>query len=82
MLTLRCNFSDRMFIVPIMLILVMFLNLLAMLFTRPILKAIKLPTLHISGLVLGVMQLALGLEIILVSIQIQALILKDLLKLN
>ncbi|ACB53216.1 hypothetical protein cce_3868 [Crocosphaera subtropica ATCC 51142] len=74
--------SDRPFIVPVMLILVMMLNLLAMLFARPILKTIKLPTLRIAGLVLGVMQLALGIEIILIGIHIQALILEDLLKLN
>lgn len=74
--------SDRPFIVPIMLILVMFLNLLAMLFARPILRTIKLATLQIAGLVLGVMQLALGVEIILIGIQIQALILEDLLKLS
>ncbi len=74
--------SDRPFIVPVMLILVMVLNLLAMLFARPILKAIKLPTLQIAGLVLGVMQLALGIEIILIGIHIQALILEDLLQLN
>lgn len=74
--------SDRPFIVPLMLILVMVLNLLAMLFARPILKTIKLATLQIAGLVLGVMQLALGIEIILIGIHIQALILEDLLKLS
>ena len=74
--------SDRMFIVPIMLILVMALNLLAMFFARPILRIIKIETLQVAGLVLGVMQLALGIEIILIGIHIQALILEDLLKLN
>ncbi|MDJ0659002.1 MAG: MarC family protein [Crocosphaera sp.] len=74
--------SDRMFIVPMMLILVMFLNLLAMFFARPILKIIKQETLYVAGMVLGVMQLALGLEIILIGIHIQALILQDLLKLG
>ena len=74
--------SDRMFIVPMMLILVMFLNLLAMFFARPILRIIKQETLYVAGMVLGVMQLALGLEIILIGIHIQALILQDLLKLG
>jgi multiple antibiotic resistance protein len=57
----------------------MVLNLLAMLAARPILRTLKPATLQVLGLVLGVMQLALGLEVILAGIQLEALILKDLL---
>lgn len=72
--------SDRPLIVPILLVVVMVLNLLAMLAARPILRTLKPATLQILGLVLGVMQLALGLEIILSGIQLSALTLQDLLQ--
>jgi multiple antibiotic resistance protein len=72
--------SERPFIVPILLIVVMILNLLAMLAARPILRILTPATLQILGLVLGVMQLALGLELILSGIQLSALALQDLLQ--
>ncbi|WP_019504127.1 MarC family protein [Pleurocapsa sp. PCC 7319] len=71
--------SQRPWLVLVMLLLVMFLNLVAMLAARPILKTLKPMTLQVLGLVLGVMQLALGIEMILSGIGLAALILQDLL---
>lgn len=61
-------------IVPLigLLVLVMFLNLMAMLAARPILNFVKPTTLQVIGLVLGVLQLALGIDFILGGIQIEA----------
>jgi small neutral amino acid transporter SnatA (MarC family) len=72
--------SDRPGLVPALLLLVMVLNLLAMLAARPILRTLKPETLQVLGLVLGVMQLALGLEFILSGIQLEALSLQELLR--
>lgn len=72
--------SNRPVLVLAMLLLVMVLNLLAMLAARPILRTLKPETLQVLGLVLGVMQLALGLEFILSGIQLEALSLQDLLR--
>lgn len=70
---------ERPFIVPVMLLLVMGLNLICMLAARPILAILRPAILQVVGLVLGVMQLALGLQVILNAIQIEALTLQELL---
>lgn len=51
-----------------MLLVVMVLNLLTMLFAHKILKFIGVITLHILGSILGVLQVALGVEIILLTL--------------
>ncbi len=65
--------------VLLLLLLVMGLNLVCMLAARPILTFIKPVTLRISGFVLGVMQLALGIELILSAIEIEVLVIQRLL---
>ena len=62
-----------------LLVLVMFLNLMAMLTARPILNFVKPTTLQVIGFVIGVLQLALGIDFILGGIQIEAVYLKFLL---
>jgi len=61
------------------LLLVMALNLVCMLLANQILNLIKPITLRILGFILGVLQLALGIELIYVSLELQSIILKQLL---
>jgi multiple antibiotic resistance protein len=63
------------------LIAIMVLNLLAMLFARQILHVLKPKLLQVIGLVLGVIQLSLGLGLIFSAIELQALVIKRLLSL-
>jgi multiple antibiotic resistance protein len=60
------------------LVLVMLLNLIGMLAARPILKFLKPVTLRILGFVLGVLQLALGIEWIITGLEIEALVFRQL----
>lgn len=60
------------------LVLVMLLNLLGMLAARPILAFLKPITLRIFGFVLGVLQLALGIEWITTGLEIEALVFRRL----
>jgi multiple antibiotic resistance protein len=60
------------------LVLVMLLNLICMLAARPILGILKLITLQIFGFVLGVLQLALGIEWIISGLEIEALVFRRL----
>ncbi|MCP9800189.1 MarC family protein [Synechococcus sp. RedBA-s] len=62
-----------------LLVAVMAVNLLAMLFARPILRVIQPRFLQLLGLVLSVIQLALGFSMIFTSIEIQALVLRQIL---
>lgn len=59
--------KSRMLLVVGMVLFVMLLNFLAMVFVRPILKA-GLAPLQVLGAVLGVLQVALALQIILMSL--------------
>lgn len=63
-----------------LLVAVMALNLLAMLFARPILRVVQPRFLQLLGLVLSVIQLALGFSMIFSAIEIQALVLRQLLR--
>ncbi|NES25640.1 MAG: MarC family protein [Symploca sp. SIO3E6] len=65
--------SDTLFL---LLLVVMVLNLGAMLAARPLLSIIKPVTLRILGFVFGVMQVALGLDMILTGLKIEAIALK------
>lgn len=67
------------FIVITLLLLVMGLNLVCMLAANSILSFLKPITLLILGFILGVMQLALGVELIFSGIEIQVLVLQRLL---
>ncbi|GFE71674.1 multiple antibiotic resistance (MarC)-related protein [Chroococcus sp. FPU101] len=60
------------------LVLVMLLNLICMLAARPILGILRLITLQIFGFVLGVLQLALGIEWIISGLEIEALVFRRL----
>lgn len=60
------------------LVLVMLLNLIVMLAARPILAFLKPITLQIFGFVLGVLQLALGIEWIITGLEIEALVFRRL----
>ncbi|NEP11036.1 MAG: MarC family protein [Symploca sp. SIO2C1] len=60
----------------LLLLLVMVLNLGAMLAARPLLFIIKPVTLRVLGFVFGVMQVALGLDMILTGLKIEAIALK------
>ncbi|PSB16145.1 MarC family protein [filamentous cyanobacterium CCP2] len=60
------------------LVLVMLLNLLGMLAARPILAFLRPITLRIVGFVLGVLQLALGIEWIITGLEIEALVFRRL----
>jgi multiple antibiotic resistance protein len=62
-----------------LLVAVMAVNLLAMLFARPILRVIQPRFLQLLGLVLSVIQLALGFSMIFTAVEIQALVLRQLL---
>lgn len=61
-----------------MLVLVMLLNFVGMLVARPILAFLKPITLQIFGFVLGVLQLALGIEWIITGLEIEALVFRRL----
>jgi len=62
------------------LIAIMVLNLLAMLFARPILSVIRPRVLQMIGLVLGIIQLALGIGLLFTAIEVQALTIRELLR--
>jgi multiple antibiotic resistance protein len=61
------------------LLAIMVLNLPAMLFAKPIVRVLKPGILQIIGLVLGVIQLSLGLGLIFSALELQALVIKELL---
>ena len=63
-----------------LLVAVMALNLLAMLFARPILRVVQPRFLQLLGLVLSVIQLALGFSMIFTALEIQALVQRQLLR--
>jgi multiple antibiotic resistance protein len=63
-----------------LLVAVMGVNLMAMLFARPILRVVQPRFLQLLGLVLSVIQLALGFSMIFSAIEIQALVLRQLLR--
>ncbi|WP_315789855.1 MarC family protein [Fischerella sp. JS2] len=67
-------------IVVLLLLLVMGLNLVCMLAARQIITFIKPVILRILGFVLGVMQLALGIELMVSAIEIEVLVIKQLLE--
>jgi multiple antibiotic resistance protein len=58
---------------------IMVLNLLAMLFAKQILYVLKPRILQVIGLVLGVIQLSLGLGLIFSALELQVLVIKELL---
>lgn len=60
------------------LLLVMLLNFIGMLAARPILAFLRPITLQIFGFVLGVLQLALGIEWIMTGLEIEALVFRRL----
>lgn len=64
----------------LILLLIMVANLLAMLFARPILAVLKPRVLQMLGLVLGIIQLALGLSLVFTSFEVQALTIRELLR--
>jgi small neutral amino acid transporter SnatA (MarC family) len=64
----------------LILLLIMVANLLAMLFARPILAVLKPRVLQMLGLVLGIIQLALGLGLLFTSFEVQALAIRELLR--
>ena len=76
-LSTKLGFSPAALI--LLLLLVMALNLVSMLAAGPILKFVRPVTLRILGFSLGVMQFALGIQFILMALEIQALVLKLLL---
>lgn len=77
-LSTKLGFSPTTLI--LLLLLVMALNLVSMLAAGPIIKFIRPVTLRILGYSLGVMQFALGIQFILVALEIQTLVLKFLLR--
>ena len=58
---------------------IMVLNLLAMLFARPILAVIRPRVLQMLGLVLGIIQLSLGIGLLFTALEVQALAIEELL---
>jgi multiple antibiotic resistance protein len=62
------------------LLVIMVLNLLAMLFARPILLVLRPRVLQMIGLVLGIVQLALGIALLTTAVEVEALTLKELLR--
>jgi multiple antibiotic resistance protein len=62
------------------LLVIMVLNLLAMLYARQILTVIKPRVLQMLGLVLGIIQLSLGITLLFGAVEVQALALKELLR--
>lgn len=63
----------------LILLVIMGTNLLAMLDARPILAVIKPRVLQTLGIVLGIIQLALGIGLLFTAVEVQALAIKDLL---
>jgi len=63
----------------LILLVIMGTNLLAMLDARPILAVIKPRVLQKLGIVLGIIQLALGIGLLFTAVEVQALPIKDLL---
>jgi multiple antibiotic resistance protein len=62
------------------LLVIMVLNLLAMLYARQILTVIKPRVLQMLGLVLGIIQLSLGITLLFGAVEVQALAIKELLR--
>jgi multiple antibiotic resistance protein len=62
------------------LLVIMVLNLLAMLFARPILAVIRPRVLQMLGLILGIIQLALGIGLLFTALEVQALAIQELLR--
>jgi multiple antibiotic resistance protein len=62
------------------LLVIMVLNLLAMLFARPILLVLRPKVLQMLGLVLGIIQLALGISLLFTAVEVQALTIYELLR--
>jgi len=62
------------------LLAIMVLNLLAMLFARPILLVLRPKVLQMLGLVLGIVQLALGIGLLGTAVEVQALTIRELLR--
>jgi multiple antibiotic resistance protein len=62
------------------LLVIMVLNLLAMLFARPILAVIRPRVLQMQGLILGIIQLALGIDLLFTALEVQALAIQELLR--
>jgi multiple antibiotic resistance protein len=69
-------------VVPLLSVLmaIMVLNLLAMLFARPILLVLRPNVLQMLGLVLGIVQLALGIALLSTAVEVQALTIRELLR--
>lgn len=80
LMVLSTELGLRPWIVMLLLLLVMGLNLVCMLAAGPILKFIRPVTLKILGFTLGVMQLALGIQFILVGLEVQALVIQMMLR--
>ena len=64
----------------VILLVIMVLNLLAMLYARQILTVIKPRVLQMLGLVLGIIQLSLGIGLLFGAVEVQALTIKELLR--
>jgi hypothetical protein len=62
------------------LLVIMVLNLLAMIFARPILAVIRPRVLQMLGLILGIIQLALGIGLLFTALEVQALAIQELLR--
>ncbi len=62
------------------LLVIMVLNLLAMLFARPILAVIRPRVLQMLGLILGIIQLSLGIGLLFTAVEVQALAIQELLR--
>jgi len=62
------------------LLVIMVLNLLTMLYAREILTVIKPRVLQMLGLVLGIIQLSLGITLLFGAVEVQALTIKELLR--
>ena len=61
------------------LLVIMVLNLLAMIFARPILAVIRPRVLQMLALVLGIIQLSLGIGLLFTAVEVQALAIQELL---
>jgi multiple antibiotic resistance protein len=73
--------DDNILSLLLTLAVIMGVNLLSMLFAPQILQVLKPQILQVIGLVLGIIQLALGLSLIFSAIELQALVIKELLSL-
>jgi small neutral amino acid transporter SnatA (MarC family) len=60
------------------LIAIMVLNFLSMLYSRQILRVLKPKILQVIGFVLAVIQLSLGLSLVFSTVELQALVIKEL----